>query len=155
MLEIELYEEVSEELTSGRCIWDSAWLESGMARSAPADQISGACQCDDVFAGERKSNTKRRDHQETLENHVWITGCEFAKAKTWSRNIVRRSVDNAVCWIQRDRRLVGGVSWSHNSKIVNSSWSGDVGVHEICGNPVPILSSLLLMTPPDLLGRSC
>ena len=29
------------------------------------------------------------------------------------------------------------------------------GVHEICGNPVSILSSFMLMTRPDLLGRSC
>ena len=29
------------------------------------------------------------------------------------------------------------------------------GVHEICGNPVTILSSLLMITRPDSLGRSC
>ena len=29
------------------------------------------------------------------------------------------------------------------------------GVHEICGNLVSVMSSLLLMTRPDLLGRSC
>ena len=64
MLDIKLYEEVSEELTSGKRIWYSAWLDSqeksGVARSALAEnQISGACQCDDVFAGELK--TMRKD----------------------------------------------------------------------------------------------
>ena len=64
MLEFELYEEVSEELKSGKRIWNSAWLDSqeksGVARSAPAEsQISGACQCDDVFPGELK--TMRKD----------------------------------------------------------------------------------------------
>ena len=59
MLEFELYEEVSEELTSGKHIWYSAWLDSQeksrVARSAPAEnQISDACQRDDVFAGKRK-----------------------------------------------------------------------------------------------------
>ena len=59
-----LYEEVSEELTSGKRIWNSAWLDSqeksGVARSAPAEnQISGARQRDDVFAGKRKIT--RRD----------------------------------------------------------------------------------------------
>ena len=54
MLEFELYEEVSEELTSGKRIWNNAWLDSqeksGEARSAQAEnQISGACQRDDVF----------------------------------------------------------------------------------------------------------
>ena len=53
MLEFELFEEVSEELTSGKRIWNSAWLDSqeksGVARSALAEnQISGG-QCDDVF----------------------------------------------------------------------------------------------------------
>ena len=64
MLEFELYEEVSEELKSGKRIWNSAWLDSqeksGVARSALAEsQISGACQCDDVFPGELK--TMRKD----------------------------------------------------------------------------------------------
>ena len=64
MLEFKLYDEVSEELTSGKRIWYSAWLDSqeksGAARSAPAEnQISGACQCEDVFAGELK--TMRKD----------------------------------------------------------------------------------------------
>ena len=59
MLEFEMCEEVSEELTSGKRIWNSAWLDSqeksGVARSAPAEnQISGAWQCDDVVAGKRK-----------------------------------------------------------------------------------------------------
>ena len=58
-LEFELYEKVSEELKSGKRIWNSAWLDSqeksGVARSTLAEnQISGACQCDDVFAGKRK-----------------------------------------------------------------------------------------------------
>ena len=49
MLEFELYEEVSEELTSGKRFWNSAWLDSqeksGVARSALAEnQISGACK---------------------------------------------------------------------------------------------------------------
>ena len=62
ILELELYE-VSEELASGKRIWKSALLDSqeksGVARSALAeDQTSGACQCDDVFAGEPK-NAKR------------------------------------------------------------------------------------------------
>ena len=47
MLEFELYEEVSEELTSGKRTWNNAWFDpqkkSGVARSAPAEnQISGA-----------------------------------------------------------------------------------------------------------------
>ena len=59
MLEFELYEEVSEELTSGKRIWNSAWLDSleksRVERSALAEnQISGACQCADVLAGKRK-----------------------------------------------------------------------------------------------------
>ena len=41
MLEFELFEEVSEELTSGKRIWNSAWLDSQensrVARSAPAE----------------------------------------------------------------------------------------------------------------------
>ena len=54
MLEFKLYEEVSEELTSSERIWYGAWLQSqeksGVARSAPAEnQVSGACQCDDVL----------------------------------------------------------------------------------------------------------
>ena len=58
-----MYEEVSEELTSGNSIWNSAWLDSqeksGVARSALAEnQISAACQCDDVFAGELKTMQK-------------------------------------------------------------------------------------------------
>ena len=59
ILELELYE-VSEELASGKRIWNSDWLDSqeksGVARSALAEnQTSGACQCDDVFAGEPKA----------------------------------------------------------------------------------------------------
>ena len=64
MLEFDLYEEISEELKSGKRIWNSAWLDSqeksGVARLALAEsQISGACQCDDVFPGELK--TMRKD----------------------------------------------------------------------------------------------
>ena len=67
MLEIELYEEVSEELTSGKCIWNSAWLEPGVARSALADQISGACQRDDVFAGKHKSMRNQETTRKLLK----------------------------------------------------------------------------------------
>ena len=63
-LEFELYEEVSEELTSGKRRWNSAWLDSrkksGVVRSALAvNQVRGACKCEDVFAGKRK--TMRKD----------------------------------------------------------------------------------------------
>ena len=56
ILEFELYEENSEELTSCKRVWNSAWLDSQemsrVTRSAPAEnQISDACQRDDVFAG--------------------------------------------------------------------------------------------------------
>ena len=59
MLEFEMYDEVSEELTSGKRILNSASLDSqkksGVARSAlAANQVRGACKCEDVFAGERK-----------------------------------------------------------------------------------------------------
>ena len=59
MLEFELYEAVSEEPTSGKRIWKGASLDSqkksGVARSAlAADQVGGACKCEDVFAGKRK-----------------------------------------------------------------------------------------------------
>ena len=58
-LEFELYEDVSEELTSGKRIWNSAWLDSqkksGVARSALAvNQVRGASKCEDVFAGKGK-----------------------------------------------------------------------------------------------------
>ena len=47
MLEFELYEEVSEELTSGKRIWNSAWLDSqeksGVARSALAEKPNQWC----------------------------------------------------------------------------------------------------------------
>ena len=40
---------------------------------------------------------------------------------------MRRSVESshkrAVCWVQRDQRLVGGVSWRRDNNIVNNSWS--------------------------------
>ena len=32
---------------------------------------------------------------------------------------------HAVCWIQRDQRLVGGVTWRRDNKIVNNRWSVD------------------------------
>ena len=42
---------------------------------------------------------------------------------------MRRSVESshkrAVCWVQRDQRLVGGVSWRRDYNIVNNSWSVD------------------------------
>ena len=52
-------EEVSEELTSGKRIWNSAWLDSqeksGVGRSALAEnQINGACKYEVMFAGKRK-----------------------------------------------------------------------------------------------------
>ena len=57
--ELELYEEVSEELTSGKRIRNSAWLDSqeksGVSRSALAvNQVRGACKCENVFVGKRK-----------------------------------------------------------------------------------------------------
>ena len=48
MLEFELCGEVSEELTSGKRIWNSAWLDSQVksrvARQAAQNQINGAFQ---------------------------------------------------------------------------------------------------------------
>ena len=42
---------------------------------------------------------------------------------------MRRSMESshkrAVCWMQRDQRLVGGVSWRRDYNIVNNSWSVD------------------------------
>ena len=72
MLEFELYEEVSEELTSGKRIWNSAWLDSqeksGVARSALAEnQISGACQWDDVFASEPMTMQKDKNMWKLLK----------------------------------------------------------------------------------------
>ena len=47
MLEFELLEEVSEELTSGRRIWNSAWLnsqeKSGVARSGTSRKPNQWC----------------------------------------------------------------------------------------------------------------
>ena len=133
MLGFELYEEVSEELASGKRIWDSAWLDSqkksGVARSAPAiNQVRGACKFEFMCA--RKRKTVRKDETIwTLENRTWNTGCEFTLAETDSRNIIRRSMKNsherAVRWIQRNQRLVGGVSWRRDYNIVNNSWSVD------------------------------
>ena len=41
-------------------------------------------------------------------------------------------------------------------QVISSPTCGRDGIlHEICGNPVSILSSLLLLTRPDSLGRSC
>ena len=59
MLEFELHEEVSEELTSGKRIWNSGWLESEeksrVARSVVAvNQVRGVCKCEVMFAGKRK-----------------------------------------------------------------------------------------------------
>ena len=31
----------------------------------------------------------------------------------------------AVCWVQRDQRLVGGGTWRHDNNIVHNSWSVD------------------------------
>ena len=58
MLEIELYEEVSEELTSGKRIWNQcldSQKKSGVVRSALAvNQVRGACKNEVMFAGKRK-----------------------------------------------------------------------------------------------------
>ena len=77
MLEIELYEEVNEELTSAKRLWNSACLDPqeklGVTRSAPAEnQISGACQCRDVFAGKRKSMRKDETTRKLLKTMYGI-----------------------------------------------------------------------------------
>ena len=58
-LDFKLYEEVREELTSCKRIWNSAWLDSqkksGVARSALAvNQVRGACKCEEVLEAKRK-----------------------------------------------------------------------------------------------------
>ena len=130
MLEFELCEKVSEELTSGKRIWNSAWLDSqeksGVARSAPAEnQISGACQGDDVFAGKRK--IMRKD--ETTWKLLKATHGTQVASLRWQRlgrgTLCEDRWKVLVCWVQRDRRLVGGVSWRRDNNIVNNSWSVD------------------------------
>ena len=86
MLEFELYEEVSEELTSGKRIWNIAWLDpqekSGVARSALAEnQISGACQCEVMFASEPK--TMRKD-ETTWKLLKAVHGTQVASLR-WQR----------------------------------------------------------------------
>ena len=36
----------------------------------------------------------------------------------------------AMCWVQRDQTLIGGVSWRRDNNIVNNSWSVDAVRHE-------------------------
>ena len=50
----------------------------------------------------------------------------FTLADTSSRNVVQRSVDSshkrAVCWAQRNQRLVGCELLKRDNDIVNNSW---------------------------------
>ena len=95
------------------------WRDQNQPRTKSVVQ----CQCDDEFAGKRKI-MRKDDYQET-----WNTGCKFTLAETGSRNVVRRSMESsherAVCWRQRDQRLVGGVTWRRDDNVVNNSWSVD------------------------------
>ena len=78
------------------------------------------------LTGGAQDYAKRRDYLETLESCTWNTGCKFTLAETGSRNVARRSIHkHAVCWVQRDQRLVGGVSWRRDDIFVNNSWSVD------------------------------
>ena len=56
MLELKVYEEVSEEMARGKRIWNSAWLDSqkkvGLASlRLVANQVRGASKREDMFAG--------------------------------------------------------------------------------------------------------
>ena len=86
MLEIELYEEVSEELTSGKRIWNSAWLDSqkksGVVRSALAvKQVRGACKNEVVFAGKHKIMRKNETTWKLLKA---VHGTQVASIR-WRR----------------------------------------------------------------------
>ena len=141
MLEFEVCEDVSEELARGKRIWNSAWLDSqkkpGQVRSRlVVHQVRGACKREDVFAGTPPlaamrfvlSRAASRGHgrciglwdvsttffHATIEEEVCVRPpTNMRKDKTiWKLlKAVEDPHECAVCWIQRDRRPDGGVSW--------------------------------------------
>ena len=115
-------------------IWNNAWLDpqkkSGVVTSALTEnQVRGACKCEVVFASERKTMRKDQTIWKLLKA---VHGTQVASLR-WQRlargtlceDRWKSSHKRAVCWVQRDQRLVGGVSWRRDYNIVNNSWSVD------------------------------
>ena len=98
IMEFALHDEVSDDLTNGKSIWNRAWPDSKeksrVTRSARAkNKVSGSCQCDDEFAGNRK--IMRKDETNLDEQHLSQQFIATQWKIVWYSDWVR---ENIVTW---------------------------------------------------------